>query len=277
MVFSRKIVSILFRPKRRTFHLSLFSAAIAMKKTLNVRPVLNPKGHAKSAFWADWNAYSPSLPTCTKNVNSLHFKVIVFIAPLVTDNASLTPIFILKSANNAQCTKLVIPCNFKLSAQGRHNDIKLHPSPLRVSSYMAIVPVNDMNNVDSVSGFSGPGGIFSITNKSVYYCHQSGLCLDDGYSCHGCVEQVNCQEKESTVRIASWIHVFLKFTKSSSCRLQAASIAYLEEPTTKNARHHCNRRVKRKHKKQNQLLTEVVVPAHIKKIFSPTMMLRRIP
>ncbi len=53
--------------------------------------------------------------------------------------------------------------------------------------------------------------------------------------------------------------------KSSSCRTQAASVAYLEEPCTKKVRHHCNRHVKRKYKKQNQLLSEVVVPAHIQK------------
>jgi hypothetical protein len=34
---------------------------------------------------------------------------------------------------------------------------------------MAIKPVNEMNNVDSVSGFSNPGGRFAITNKSVLY------------------------------------------------------------------------------------------------------------
>jgi hypothetical protein len=39
-----------FRPIRMRFNLSLFSAAIATKKTLNVRHVLNPKGHAKAAF-----------------------------------------------------------------------------------------------------------------------------------------------------------------------------------------------------------------------------------
>jgi hypothetical protein len=37
------------------------------KKIPNVMHALNPKGHAKAAFWADWNAYSPSLPTCTKH------------------------------------------------------------------------------------------------------------------------------------------------------------------------------------------------------------------
>jgi hypothetical protein len=57
--------------------------------------------------------------------------------------------------------------------------------------------------------------------------------------------------------------MFFKSTKSSSCRTQVASIAYLEEPCTKKVRHHHNRHAKRTYKKQNQLLTEVVVPAHI--------------
>ncbi len=50
IAYSQKIVSILFRPIIRTLHLSLFCAAIATKKTPNVRHVLNPKGHAKTAF-----------------------------------------------------------------------------------------------------------------------------------------------------------------------------------------------------------------------------------
>jgi hypothetical protein len=162
-----------------------------------------------------------------------------------------------------QCIKLGIPCNFKLSAQGRRNDIKLHPPPLQVSSHMAIEPVNEMNNFDSFSRFSDPGGRFAIMNESVHYHHQSGLCLNDGYGCCGCVEQVNSQENESIIPVSSWIHVFSKSTKSSSCQTQATTIAYLEEPTTKKVRHCCNSCMKRKYKKQNQLLTEVVVPAHV--------------
>jgi hypothetical protein len=134
-----------------------------------------------------------------------------------------------------------------------------------------------MNNVDSVARFSDPGGRFAITNKSVHYHHQSGLCLNNGYSCHGCVEQVTSQEKESTVPVPSWIDVFSKSTKSSSCQTQAASIAYLEEPTTKKVRHCRNRRANRKYEKRNQLLTEVPsCSCTYKKILSLTMMLRRI-
>jgi hypothetical protein len=62
-----------------------------------------------------------------------------------------------------QCTKLGISCNFKLSTQGRRNDIKLHPPPLQVSSHVAIEPVNEMSNVDSMSRFSDPTGRFAIT------------------------------------------------------------------------------------------------------------------
>jgi hypothetical protein len=74
---------------------------------------------------------------------------------------------------------------------------------------VAIEPVNEMNNADSVSGFSDGGERFAITNKSAHYHHQSDLCLNDDYSCHGPVEQVNSQAKESTICIPSWIHVFL--------------------------------------------------------------------
>ncbi len=161
------------------------------------------------------------------------------------------------------CIKLGIPCNFKLSAQGRCNDIKLHPPPLQDSSHMPIEQVHEMNNFDSFSGFSDPGVRFAITIESVYYRHQSGLCQNNWYSCHGCIEQVDSQEIESTGPVPSWIHIFSKSTKSSSCRTQAASIAYLGEPTTKKVRHWGNRCAKRKYEKQNQLLTEVVVPAHV--------------
>jgi hypothetical protein len=122
-----------------------------------------------------------------------------------------------------------------------------------------------MKIVDSVSGFSDPGGRFAITNKSVHYHHRSGLCQNNGYSCYSHVEQINSQKKESTICVPSCIHLFSKSTKSSSCKTQATSIAYLEEPTTKKIHHSCNRRAKRKYEKQNQLLTEVVVPAHIQK------------
>ncbi len=131
-----------------------------------------------------------------------------------------------------QCIKLGIPCNFKLSAQWRHNDIKLHPPPLQVSSHVAIEPVNEMNN-DSVSRISDPGRRFSITNKSVHYHNWSGICPNNGYSCHGCVEQVNSQENESTVPVPSWIHVFSKSTKSSFCQNELPLLVIWRNPPPK--------------------------------------------
>ncbi len=47
------------------------------------------------------------------------------------------------------------------------------------------------NSIDYFSGILDPGGRFAFTNESVYYHHQLGFCLLDGYSCHGCVEQVS--------------------------------------------------------------------------------------
>jgi hypothetical protein len=108
-------------------------------------------------------------------------------------------------------------------------------------------------STDSFSGFSDPGGRFAITNESVHYHHRSGShLLSDGYSCHGRVEQVKLNEnlsKSVSVSVSSiiptWVHVFAKSTKSTSLRTQAASIAYIEEPLPKKARHRRNRRAKK--------------------------------
>jgi hypothetical protein len=63
--------------------------------------------------------------------------------------------------------------------------------------------------------------------------------------------------------IPPWVRVFAKSTQSSSLRTQAASIAYIEEPLPKKARHCCNRHAKNKQEKQHRLLTEVIVPESI--------------
>ena len=126
-------------------------------------------------------------------------------------------------------------------------------------------------SIDSFSGFSDPGGRFAITNESVHYHHRSGShLLSDGYSCHGRVEQVKLNEdfsKSMSVSVRSiippWVHVFAKSTKSTLQRTQAASIAYIEEPLHKKARHRRNRRAKKKKEKQHRLLTEVIVPDSI--------------
>jgi hypothetical protein len=110
-------------------------------------------------------------------------------------------------------------------------------------------------STDSFSGFSDPGGRFAITNESVHYHHRSGPhLLSDGYSCHGCVEQVKLNEnlsKSVSVSVSSiippWVHVFAKSTKFTSLRTQAAAIAYIEEePLHKKAQHRRNRHAKKK-------------------------------
>ena len=130
---------------------------------------------------------------------------------------------------------------------------------------------DDACSTDSFSGFLDPGGQFAITNESVHYHHRSGShLLSDGYSCHGRVEQVKLNGNLSqsfSVSVSSiippWVHVFAKSTKSTSLRTQAASIAYIEEPLHKKARHLRNRRAKKKEEKQHRLLTEVIVPESI--------------
>jgi hypothetical protein len=61
-----------------------------------------------------------------------------------------------------------------------------------------------------------------------------------------------------------WVHVFDKSTQPSSIRTQAASIAYIEQPVHKKARHCWSRRSKKKFCKQLKLLTQVIVPRTIK-------------
>ena len=102
---------------------------------------------------------------------------------------------------------------------------------------------DDACSTDSFSGFLDPGGRFAITNESVHNHHQSGShLLSDGYSFHGRVEQVklngNLSQSVSVSAssiIPPWVHVFAKSTKSTSLRIQAASIAYIEEPIHKKS------------------------------------------
>ena len=96
-------------------------------------------------------------------------------------------------------------------------------------------------------------------NKSVHYHH----CYD-GYSCHGRVDQVTVADLgghvERSLHPPSWVHVFAKSIQPSSIRMQATSIAYIEKPVHKKARHCRNRRSKKKLLKQLKLLTELIVP-----------------
>ncbi len=83
----------------------------------------------------------------------------------------------------------------------------------------------DQTALISFLDFFDPGGRFAFTNH-----HRSGFCLSDGYSCHGCAEEVSLQENVPksvppfSGVIPSWVHVFSNSTAISSCRTQAGSI-----------------------------------------------------
>jgi hypothetical protein len=51
---------------------------------------------------------------------------------------------------------------------------------------------------------------------------------------------------ERSLRPPLWVHAFAKLTQPSSIRAQAASIAYIEQPVHKKARHRRSRRSKKK-------------------------------
>ncbi len=108
--------------------------------------------------------------------------------------------------------KLQVTCLFKLSSQGCHNDL--------------IAPTDAIN----------PSWRPANANKSVHYHH----CFD-GDSCHGRVDPVTVNDLgvcvERSLRPPPWVHVFAKSTQPSSIRTQAASIAYIEQPVHKKARH----------------------------------------
>jgi hypothetical protein len=97
----------------------------------------------------------------------------------------------------------------------------------------------------------------------------SGFIRSDVESCHGRIEQICPQRITSDTQyfhnfsIPSWVHVFGKSIKLSSFWTQCASVVYRELPTTKNVRHCCNRRARKKLKKQESLLTEATVPQPI--------------
>ncbi len=91
-----------------------------------------------------------------------------------------------------------------------------------------------------------------VNNDSVHYNH-----FNDGDRCEGCVERSLCPP--------SCVHVFAKSTRPSSIRTHAASIAYIVLPVhKKKVWHRRNRRSKKKVCKQQNLLTEVIVPPAIK-------------
>ena len=138
-----------------------------------------------------------------------------------------------------RCIKLQVTCLFKLSSQGCRNDL--------------IAPTDAID----------PNWRPANANESVHYHHPF-----NGDSCHGCVDPVTVDDLgvcvERSLCPPPWVHVFAKSTQPSSIRTQAASIAYIEQPVHKKARHRRSRRSKKKLRKQLKLLTKVIVPTTIK-------------
>ncbi len=102
-----------------------------------------------------------------------------------------------------------------------------------------VEPQDRANSINLFSEYLDAGGRFAFTNKSVHSHQWSGVCLSNGYSCHGCVAQVSLQENVPksvppySGVIPSWVHVFSKSTTTSSCQTQAASIIYYKKDLKK--------------------------------------------
>ena len=62
--------------------------------------------------------------------------------------------------------------------------------------------------------------------------------------------------------IPPWVHVFNKSTTTSSLCTQSASISHLETTLSLKSQHRRNHRAKKKFRKQQRLLREVIVPNH---------------
>jgi len=145
------------------------------------------------------------------------------------------------------------------SSQGSRNDLNASTDPKDVTTMLmkSAIVVCDGRSTELDGAYSppkplDPNGRSVNANKSVHYHHCS-----NGYSCHGRVEQSLCPP--------SWVHVFAKSTWPSSIRTQAASIAYIELPVhKKKVWHRRNRRLKKKLRKHQNLLTEVIAPPAIK-------------
>jgi len=100
-------------------------------------------------------------------------------------------------------------------------------------------------------------------NESVHYFHHV-----DEDSCHGCINQsslLNCSESVPLLDTIPppWVHVCSKSCRPSSQCTQAASIAHMELPVHPTARHRRNRHSLKKSRKQQQILSEVIVPPSI--------------
>ena len=139
------------------------------------------------------------------------------------------------------CSRLDIACLFKLSSQGRRSDL---------------ISRTDANN-PNCRPVNASESVHCPHRNDVESCH-ARVCPVTVDDCSVCDDQCH-----RSLRPPSWVHAFAKSNQPSSIRTQAASVAYIEQPVHKKARHRRNRRSKKKLRKHQRLLTKVVVPTTI--------------
>jgi len=113
---------------------------------------------------------------------------------------------------------------------------------------------------------SDPGVSFFATSDRLHSAPLIHFNVSSGASCRARVEE---SYRDLDVRhlpvyvspgIPPWVHVFSKSTTTSSLRTQSAAIAHLTLSIPHKARHNRRLRAKKKFKKQQRLLREVILP-----------------
>ena len=145
-----------------------------------------------------------------------------------------------------RCTKRGLSCAFKLSSQGRRNDLftaAILPSTAEVTRTEASMAYSSPSTAETTatdasrtamtvdkSYVNKTGGKIDDANESVLYHN-----LFDGDSSHVPIDHASHSGTLFPLicphdRIPPpWVHVFSKSTKPSSLRTQAASIAHIEQ------------------------------------------------
>jgi hypothetical protein len=111
-----------------------------------------------------------------------------------------------------------------------------------------------------------PGLSFVVDNSdSVHYGPLTQLIVSSGSSCHTRVQIIDTREKSQPLPSyrssspPSWVHIFSKTTANSSLRTQCAAAAAADVPPP-IVFHCCLCQARKKLKKQERVLREVVVP-----------------
>jgi hypothetical protein len=128
----------------------------------------------------------------------------------------------------------------------------------------------------SVSGnHSNPGGSFCPTSDSKHYPLVIHHNVSSGASgrarvekCSPCDEYIPQPPNNVSPGVPPWVHVFAKSATASSLRTQAAMIAHTEVPFCHKVHHKRILCAKKKFKKQQTLLSKVIVPYNQIKLLS---------